>query len=100
MISVYLTNTHIDHESALVILCLLTFLINIKDETTKYIILNILLSESIPENTEKYIIQILFLNIKMIEEINFMNLKHPLQAFTMINKLIHIYIAIKQLILD
>ena len=71
-------NYHQKKES-LVILCLLTFLINIKDETTKYIILNILFSESIPEKIEKYIIQIPetnpFYNYKwkknFQEEINF-----------------------------
>ena len=45
-------------KESVVILCLITFLINIKDETTKYIILNILLSESIPEQIEKYILHI------------------------------------------
>ena len=72
-------NNYHKKKDSLVILCILTFLINIKDETTKYIILHILLSESIPEKIEKYIIQIPetnpFYNYKwnknFQEEINF-----------------------------
>ena len=51
-------NNYYKKKDSLVILCLLTFLINIKDETTKYIILNLLLSENIPEKLERYIVQI------------------------------------------
>ena len=45
-------------KESVVILCLITFLINIKDETIMYIILHLLLSEYIPEKIEKYILQI------------------------------------------
>ena len=45
-------------KESVVILCLITFLINIKDETIMYIILHLLLSEYIPEKIEKYVLQI------------------------------------------
>ena len=44
-------------KESVVILCLITFLINIKDETIIFIILNLLLNEYIPEKIEKYILQ-------------------------------------------
>ena len=44
-------------KESVVILCLITFLINIKDETIIFIILHLLLSEYIPEKIEKYILQ-------------------------------------------
>ena len=50
-------NNHNNKKESVVILCLITFLINIKDETIKYILLQLLLSEYIPENLEKYILQ-------------------------------------------
>ena len=45
-------------KESIIILCLITFLINIKDETIMYIILHLLLSEYIPEKIEKYILHI------------------------------------------
>lgn len=44
-------------KESVIILCLITFLINIKDETIKYIILQLLLSDYIPEQLDKYILQ-------------------------------------------
>ena len=51
-------NNIVKKKESIVILCLITFLINIKDETVIYIILHLLLSEYIPEKIEKYILQI------------------------------------------
>ena len=51
-------NDYITKKISIVILCLITFLMNIKDETIRYIILLLLFSEHIPENIEKYIIKI------------------------------------------
>lgn len=48
---------HNNKKESVIILCLITFLINIKDETIKYILLQLLLSEYIPEKIEKYIFQ-------------------------------------------
>ena len=39
------------------IICIITFLINIKDETITYAILQLLLSEKIPEKMDKYILK-------------------------------------------
>ena len=50
-------NNHNNKKESVIILCLITFLINIKDETIKYILLQLLLSEYIPEKMEKYILQ-------------------------------------------
>ena len=50
-------NKHNNKKESVIILCIITFLINIKDETIKYIILQLLLSEYIPETLDKYIIQ-------------------------------------------
>ena len=48
--------SHNNKKESVVILCLLTFLLNIKDETIIYAILQIMLSEFIPEKIEKYIL--------------------------------------------
>ena len=45
--------SHNNKKESVVILCLLTFLLNIKDETIIYAILQIMLSEFIPEKIEK-----------------------------------------------
>ena len=50
-------NYHNNKKESIIILCLITFLINIKDETIKYIILQLLLSEYIPETIDKYILK-------------------------------------------
>ena len=43
-------------KESIIMLCLITFLINIRDETIRYILLQLLLSEYIPENLDKFII--------------------------------------------
>ena len=48
---------NIRKKNSIVILCFLTFLINIKDETVMYIILHLLFSENIPEKIERYILK-------------------------------------------
>ena len=48
--------SHDNKKESVVILVLLTFLINIKDETIRYIILQLLLSDYIPEKIEKMIL--------------------------------------------
>ena len=50
-------NNNIRKKNSIVILCFLTFLINIKDETVMYIILHLLFSENIPEKIERYILK-------------------------------------------
>ena len=50
-------NIHNNKKESIVILCIITFLINIKDETIKYILLQLLLSEIIPEKLDNYILK-------------------------------------------
>ena len=50
-------NYHNNKKESIIVLCLITFLINIKDETIKYILLQLLLSEYIPEKIDNYILQ-------------------------------------------
>ena len=49
-------NSHQNKKESVIILCIITFLINIKDETITYILLQLLLSEYIPNKLNKYII--------------------------------------------
>jgi len=49
-------NDHQNKKESVIILCIITFLINIKDETITYILLQLLLSEYIPDKLNKYII--------------------------------------------
>ena len=48
---------HQNKKESVIILCIITFLINIKDETIRYIILQLLLSEYIPVKLDKFIIE-------------------------------------------
>ena len=50
-------NNHNNKKESVIIMCLITFLINIKDETIKYILLQLLLSDYIPEKLDKYILK-------------------------------------------
>ena len=50
-------NNHNNKKESVIIICLITFLINIKDETIKYILLQLLLSDYIPEKLDKYILK-------------------------------------------
>ena len=50
-------NVHNNKKESIIILCIITFLINIKDETIKYILLQLLLSEYIPEKLDNYILR-------------------------------------------
>ena len=49
-------SSHQNKKESVIILCIITFLINIKDETITYILLQLLLSEYIPDKLNKYII--------------------------------------------
>ena len=49
-------NIHNNKKESIIMLCLITFLINIRDETIKYILLQLLLSEYIPEQIDKFIV--------------------------------------------
>ena len=50
-------NSHNNKKESVIIMCLITFLINVKDETIKYILLQLLLSDYIPEKLEKYVLR-------------------------------------------